>query len=46
MFRLNAQPLQIIYSARFKNKENIIITNMKNCIDEFDKEFNNLWAAF
>jgi len=32
--------------ARFKNRENIIITNIKGCIDDFDKEFENLWSIF
>ncbi|KAG2185514.1 hypothetical protein INT44_002307 [Umbelopsis vinacea] len=32
--------------ARFKNKENIIITNIKSCIDDFDKQFDELWSAF
>ncbi|KAG2183477.1 hypothetical protein INT43_006483 [Umbelopsis isabellina] len=32
--------------ARFKNKENIIITNMPNLVKGFDGEFQRLWGAF
>ncbi|KAG2219349.1 hypothetical protein INT45_011257 [Circinella minor] len=32
--------------ARFKNRENIIITNIPECIKEFQKQFDSLWAEF
>ncbi|KAI8142901.1 hypothetical protein BJV82DRAFT_612671 [Fennellomyces sp. T-0311] len=32
--------------ARFKNRENIIITNIPECIKEFQKQFEKLWAEF
>ncbi|KAI9248540.1 hypothetical protein BDA99DRAFT_524964 [Phascolomyces articulosus] len=32
--------------ARFKNRENIIITNIPECIKEFQKQFESLWEEF
>ncbi|KAI9495165.1 hypothetical protein BDB00DRAFT_945510 [Zychaea mexicana] len=32
--------------ARFKNRENIIITNIPECIKEFQRQFDSLWAEF
>ncbi|KAI8391671.1 uncharacterized protein BYT42DRAFT_557662 [Radiomyces spectabilis] len=32
--------------ARFKNRENIMITNIPTCITQFDKQFEALWAEF
>ncbi|KAI7905718.1 uncharacterized protein BX663DRAFT_500657 [Cokeromyces recurvatus] len=32
--------------ARFKNRENILITNIPICIKEFQKQFDALWEEF
>ncbi|KAI9475856.1 MAG: hypothetical protein EXX96DRAFT_601716 [Benjaminiella poitrasii] len=32
--------------ARFKNRENVLITNIPICIKEFQKQFNALWEEF
>ncbi|KAI8074413.1 hypothetical protein BC940DRAFT_288179 [Gongronella butleri] len=32
--------------ARFKNRENIIVTNLPYCIKEFQAQFDALWAEF
>lgn len=33
-------------SARFKNRENVLITNIPICIKEFQGQFDSLWAEF
>ncbi|CDS12839.1 hypothetical protein LRAMOSA05023 [Lichtheimia ramosa] len=33
-------------NARFKNRENIVITNIPECIKEFEIEFERLWNEF
>ncbi|KAI7875196.1 phospholipase D/nuclease [Lichtheimia hyalospora FSU 10163] len=33
-------------NARFKNRENIVITNIPECIKEFEVEFERLWNTF
>lgn len=42
----NFQLKNYYLSARFKNKENIIITNIPFCIQEFQNEFDSLWEEF
>ncbi|KAL0089251.1 hypothetical protein J3Q64DRAFT_1727759 [Phycomyces blakesleeanus] len=32
--------------ARFKNRENIMITNIPYCIQEFQRQFESLWEEF
>ncbi|KAL7311318.1 hypothetical protein PS15m_009096 [Mucor circinelloides] len=32
--------------ARFKNRENVLITNIPICIKEFQGQFDSLWAEF
>jgi hypothetical protein len=35
-----------LYSARFKNRENILITNIPLCIKEFQTQWDSLWEEF
>lgn len=34
------------YSARFKNRENVLITNIPQCIKEYQGQFDSLWKEF
>lgn len=33
-------------SARYYNQENIIITNVPDCVQAFEQEFERLWNQF
>lgn len=36
----------IRFSARYKNRENIIVTNIPSVVDAYTREFKELWNYF
>lgn len=34
------------FSARYKNRENIIVTNIPSVVDAYTREFKELWNYF
>lgn len=37
---------KLCISARYKNRENVIITNIPSVVDAYSKEFDKLWDYF